>query len=64
MSALWACCSPRWVRSSVGVAVRRPERVSGLTKISGGTPVLTAQGYVVAAALMLLFSIINVMGVR
>jgi amino acid transporter len=38
--------------------------VSGLTRISGGTPVLTAQGYVVAAALMLLFSIINVMGVR
>ena len=38
--------------------------ISGLTKISGGTPVLTAEGYLVAAALMLLFSIINVMGVR
>ena len=38
--------------------------VSGLTKVSGGTPVLTATGYAVAAALMLLFSAINVMGVR
>ena len=38
--------------------------VSGLTTIDGGTPVLTAQGYAVAAVLMLLFSVINVMGVR
>jgi amino acid transporter len=38
--------------------------VHGLTKLSGGTPVLTAAGYAVAAALMLLFSAINVMGVR
>jgi amino acid transporter len=38
--------------------------VSGLTKVSGGTPVLTAQGYAVATVLMLLFSFINVMGVR
>src|SRR5919199_3593144 len=38
--------------------------VSGLTKLSGGTPVLTATGYLVAAVLMLLFSVINVMGVR
>jgi amino acid transporter len=38
--------------------------VHGLTKLSGGTPVLTATGYIVAAALMLLFSVINVMGVK
>jgi amino acid transporter len=38
--------------------------VSSLTTVSGGRPVLTAQGYVVAAALLLLFSTINVMGVR
>jgi amino acid transporter len=38
--------------------------VSGLTKLSGGTPVLTATGYLVAAVLMLLFSVINVMGVK
>src|SRR3954463_12124864 len=38
--------------------------VHGLTRLSGGTPVLTAAGYAVAAALMLLFSTINVMGVR
>jgi amino acid transporter len=38
--------------------------VHGLTKLSNGTPVLTATGYLVAAALMLLFSVINVMGVR
>ena len=38
--------------------------VSGLTKVSGGTAVLTAQGYAVATVLMLLFSVINVMGVR
>jgi amino acid transporter len=38
--------------------------VSGLTKLSGGTPVLTATGYLVAAALMLLFSVINIMGVK
>src|SRR5262249_52783072 len=36
-----------------------------LTTTSGGdTPVLTAQGYAVAAGLMLLFSAINIMGVR
>jgi len=38
--------------------------VSSLTTVSGGRPVLTAQGYVVAAALLLLFCTINVMGVR
>jgi amino acid transporter len=38
--------------------------VSGLTKMSGDTLVLTTGGYAVAAALMLLFSAINVMGVR
>jgi amino acid transporter len=38
--------------------------VSGLTTLHGGTPVLTAAGYAVAAALMLLFSIINVLGVK
>jgi hypothetical protein len=37
--------------------------VHGLTRLSGGTPVLTATGYVFAAGLMLLFSVINVMGV-
>ena len=31
---------------------------------SGGTPVLTASGYAVAAVLMLLFTFINVLGVR
>jgi amino acid transporter len=38
--------------------------ISSLTTVSGGRPVLTAQGYVVAAALLLLFCTINVMGVR
>jgi amino acid transporter len=38
--------------------------VSSLTTVSGGRPVLTAQGYVVAALLLLLFCAINVMGVR
>jgi amino acid transporter len=38
--------------------------IPSLTTVSGGRPVLTAQGYVVAAALLLLFSTINVMGVR
>jgi amino acid transporter len=38
--------------------------VSGLTKMSSGTLVLTPGGYAVAAVLMLLFSAINVMGVR
>lgn len=37
---------------------------SGLTKMSSGTLVLTPTGYAVAAVLMLLFSGINVMGVR
>jgi amino acid transporter len=38
--------------------------VSSLTTVSGGRPVLTAQGYVVAALLLLLFCTINLMGVR
>jgi amino acid transporter len=38
--------------------------VSSLTTVSGGRPVLTAQGYVVAAALLLAFCVINVLGVR
>jgi amino acid transporter len=38
--------------------------VSSLITVSGGRPVLTAQGYVVAGALLLLFCTINVMGVR
>jgi amino acid transporter len=38
--------------------------ISSLTTVSGGRPVLTAQGYVVAAGLLLLFCTINVMGVR
>jgi len=38
--------------------------ISSLTTVSGGRPVLTAQGYVVAALLLLLFCAINVMGVR
>ncbi|GAC1399032.1 MAG: APC family permease [Chloroflexota bacterium] len=38
--------------------------VSSLTTISAGLPVLTAFGYVVAAVLMLIFSAINIMGVK
>jgi amino acid transporter len=38
--------------------------VSSLTTVSGGRPVLTAQGYVAAAALLFLFCTINVLGVR
>ena len=38
--------------------------VPWLTTVSGGQPVLTAQGYLVAAALLLAFSTINVLGVR
>jgi amino acid transporter len=38
--------------------------ISSLTTVSDGRPVLTTQGYVVAAALMLLFCTINVLGVR
>jgi amino acid transporter len=38
--------------------------LSGLTTTSGGTPVLTFEGYIVAGVLMLAFSIINVMGVK
>ena len=38
--------------------------VSWLTTVSGGRPLLTAQGYVVAALLLLLFCTINVLGVR
>ena len=38
--------------------------INGLTTLHNGTPVLTATGYLVAAVLMLLFSFINVMGVK
>ncbi len=38
--------------------------VKGLTTVASGLPVLTALGYAVAAALMLLFSAINIMGVK
>jgi amino acid transporter len=38
--------------------------VSSLITVAGGRPVLTVQGYVVAAALLLLFCTINVLGVR
>jgi amino acid transporter len=38
--------------------------ISSLTTISGGRPVLTVQGYVVAAVLLLLFCTINILGVR
>ena len=38
--------------------------VSGLVHMHGDLPVLTFPGYLVAAGLMLLFSIINVMGVK
>jgi amino acid transporter len=38
--------------------------VSGLTTIHNGSVVLTATGYLVAGVLMLLFSVINVMGVK
>src|SRR5438067_4061077 len=38
--------------------------VSSLMTVAGGRPVLTAQGYIVAATLLLLFCTINVMGVR
>jgi len=38
--------------------------IPSLTTVSGGTHVLTAQGYVVAAVLLLLFCVINVMGVK
>jgi amino acid transporter len=38
--------------------------IPSLTTVSGGRPVLTAQGYAVAAALLLLFCAINVLGVR
>jgi amino acid transporter len=38
--------------------------VHGLTKLSSGTPVLTTTGYLVAAALMALFSVVNIMGVK
>jgi amino acid transporter len=38
--------------------------ISGLTTLHNGTVVLTATGYLVAAVLMLLFSVINVMGVK
>src|SRR5256884_2574576 len=38
--------------------------ISSLTTVSGGRPVLTVQGYFVAAALLLLFCTINILGVR
>jgi amino acid transporter len=38
--------------------------ISSLITVSGGRPVLTAQGYVVAVTLLLLFCTINAMGVR
>jgi amino acid transporter len=38
--------------------------IPSLTTVSGGRPVLTTQGYVAAAALLLLFCTINVLGVR
>jgi amino acid transporter len=38
--------------------------VNGLTTTHGGTPVLTATGYIVAAVLMAIFATINIMGVR
>jgi amino acid transporter len=38
--------------------------ISSLTTISGGRPVLTVQGYFVAAALLLVFCTINILGVR
>jgi amino acid transporter len=38
--------------------------LQGLTASSGGAVVLTGKGYVVGAALMLLFCVINVLGVR
>lgn len=38
--------------------------VPSLTTVSKGQAVLTAQGYVAAVALLLLFSVINVLGVR
>ena len=38
--------------------------VPSLITVAGGRPVLTAQGYVVAAAMLLLFCTINVLGVR
>src|SRR5436305_1741725 len=43
---------------------RWSQRRRALITVSGGRPVLTAQGYVVAAALLLLFATINVLGVR
>jgi amino acid transporter len=36
----------------------------GLTKVSGGVPVLTATGYVVATVMMALFVVANLFGVR
>jgi amino acid transporter len=38
--------------------------IPNLTSAAGGTPVLTPLGYLVAAVLMLIFSVINAMGVR
>ena len=38
--------------------------VASLTTVSGGRPVLTVQGYAVAAALLFLFCTVNILGVR
>src|SRR5947209_12383314 len=38
--------------------------ISGLTTVSGSVVVLTVLGYLVAAVLMLIFSAINIMGVK
>jgi amino acid transporter len=38
--------------------------IPGLTKMSDGTPALTSRGLALAAALMLLFTIVNLLGVR
>src|SRR2546430_13129460 len=49
----------------VQATLRYPSNyISSLMTITGGRPVLTAQGYVVAGTLLLLFCTINVMGVR
>src|SRR5947208_3918887 len=37
--------------------------ISWLTKTSGGETVLTAQGYAIAAVLMLVFTVVNILGV-
>jgi amino acid transporter len=39
-------------------------KIPGLMHVSNGTPVLTLEGYIAAASLMLLFTVINFLGVR